>query len=112
MTASVILVVMADSQTALLARFEAHPEHADEVAAFLHDSLADAREEPGMTTWFALRFDETGFGIFDTFPDEEGRQAHLEGVIAAALMDNAEEWFVSGPDIEEVEVLEAMHAAE
>ncbi|TKX83045.1 antibiotic biosynthesis monooxygenase, partial [Halorubrum sp. SS5] len=54
--------------------------------------------------------DETTFGIFDTFPDEEGRQAHLDGEIAAELMDRADELFVEDPQIDEIEVLAAKHS--
>jgi len=100
---------MSASNYALQARFEAKPEKAAEVAAFLDDALAEAEAEPGTTTWFALRFDETSFGIFDTFADEEGRQAHLDGEIAADLMDRADDWFVEGPAIDEIEVLAAKH---
>jgi quinol monooxygenase YgiN len=101
-----------ESNYALQARFEAKPEMADEVAEFLEDALARAEAEPDTTTWFALRFDETSFGIFDTFPDEAGRQAHLDGEIAADLMANADDWFVEGPDISEIEVLAAKHTDE
>jgi quinol monooxygenase YgiN len=66
-------------------------------------------DEAFTTTWFALRFDETTFGIFDTFADEEGQQAHLDGEIAAELMDRADELFVEDPQIDEIEVLAAKH---
>lgn len=101
---------MSDSEYALLARFEANDGKEEQLAGFLEDALAMAREEPGMTTWFALRFDESSFGIFDTFPDQEGRQAHLEGEIAAALIADEDDLLASGPDIAEVDVLAAMHA--
>lgn len=101
---------MSDSEYALLARFEANEGKEEELAGFLEDALAMAREEPGMTTWFALRFDESSFGIFDTFPDQEGRQAHLEGEIAAALMADDDDLLASGPEIAEVDVLAAMHS--
>jgi len=70
--------------------------------------MADA--EPATTTWFALRLDETRFGIFDTFPDGDGRQAHLDGEIAAKLMINADDLLVDDPQIEEVDVLAANHS--
>lgn len=101
---------MSDSEYALLARFEANEGKEEQLAGFLEDALAMAREEPGMTTWFALRFDESSFGIFDTFPDQEGRQAHLEGEIAAALIADEDDLLASGPDIAEVDVLAAMHS--
>jgi quinol monooxygenase YgiN len=100
---------MPESNYALQATLEAKPEKADEVAQFLEDALPMAEAEPDTTTWFALRLDETTFGIFDTFPDEDGRQAHLEGDIAAELMERADELFVEEPQIEEIEVLAAKH---
>lgn len=103
---------MEDSEYALLARFEANDGSEEALAGFLTDALAMAREEPGMTTWFALRFDESRFGIFDTIPDQEGRQAHLEGEIAAALMADEDDLLAGEPKIEEVDVLAAMHADE
>ena len=101
---------MSDSEYALQARLEAKPEKADEVAEFLESALPMAEAEDDTTTWFALRLDETTFGIFDTFPHEEGRQAHLEGEIAAELMDRADELLVEEPQIDEIDVLAAKHA--
>ncbi len=101
---------MNDSEYALLARVEANDGQEAALAAFLKDALAMAREEPGMTTWFALRFDESLFGIFDTFPDQQGRQAHLEGEIAAALMTDEDDLLAGEPTIEKVDVLAAMHS--
>ena len=63
---------MSDFEYALQARLEAKPEKAETVAAFLESALPAAEAEEKTTTWFALRLDETTFGIFDTFPDEEG----------------------------------------
>jgi len=65
------------------------------------------REEPATTAWFAIRFNQSTFGIFDAFPDEAGRQAHLNGRVAAALMANASELLAEPPSIEKVDVLEA-----
>jgi len=101
---------MSESEYALQARLEAKPEKADEVAEFLESALPMAEAEDDTTTWFALRLDETTFGIFDTFPHEEGRQAHLEGEIAAELMDRADELLVEEPQIDEIDVLAAKHA--
>ncbi|UIO99144.1 antibiotic biosynthesis monooxygenase [Halobaculum sp. CBA1158] len=91
---------MGDSELAILARFEAKPDEAETVAQFLRDAREAAEAEEGMTTWYAVRFDETRFGIFDTFPDEAGRQAHLEGEIATELLERADELFVEEPDID------------
>ena len=100
---------MTGSEYALQARLQAKPGKAEEVAEFLASALPMAEDEPGTTTWFALRLDETTFGIFDTFPDEEARQAHLDGEIAAALMANADELLAEDPQIDEVDVLAAKH---
>ena len=66
-----------------------------------------AAAEPLTTTWFAVRFDSQTFGIFDAFPDEAGRQAHLSGKVAAALMAKASELLAQPPLIEKVDVLAA-----
>ena len=100
---------MSNSEYALFARLEAKTGKEDEVEEFLRSALPMAQEEEKTTTWFALKFDESTFGIYDTFPDEEGRQAHLDGKIASALEENADELLARPPQIEEVEVLEAKH---
>jgi quinol monooxygenase YgiN len=100
---------MSDSEYALLARLEAKPGKEDEVQEFLESALPMAEDEPDTTTWFALRMGESTFGIFDTFPDEDGRQAHLDGEIAAALMDRADDLLAEEPQIDEVDVLAATH---
>jgi quinol monooxygenase YgiN len=64
-------------------------------------------EEPATTAWFGIRLGPSTFGIFDAFPDEAGRQAHLSGKVAAALMTNAAELFAEPPSIEKVDVLAA-----
>lgn len=101
---------MSDSEYALLARMEAQEGKADELAEFLESALPMAEDEPDTTTWFALRLDESTFGIFDTFPHEDGRQAHVDGDIAAALFERADELLVDEPEIEEVDVLAAKHS--
>lgn len=100
---------MSDSEYALLARMEAKPGKEDEVREFLESALPMAESEEATTTWFALQFDESTFGIFDTFPHEGGRQAHLDGDIAEALLERADELLVEDPTIEEVDVLAATH---
>jgi quinol monooxygenase YgiN len=94
-------------KVALFVRLEAKPGKEDEVAAFLSGALPLAEAEPATTTWFALRFGPSTFGIFDAFPDENGRQAHLSGPIAAALMAKASELLSVSPVIERVELLAA-----
>ncbi len=66
-----------------------------------------AEEEPATTVWFALRLGPSTFGIFDAFPNDGGRQAHLSGPIARALMGKASELFSRPPVIEKVDVLAA-----
>jgi quinol monooxygenase YgiN len=92
---------------ALLVRLEAKPGKEDYVAAFLRAGLSLVEAEPNTTTWFALRLGPTTFGIFDTFPDESGRQEHLRGRVAAALMTQAPELLAQAPVIEKVDVLAA-----
>jgi len=90
---------------ALFARLEAKPGKEAAVADFLATGLALAREEATTPIWFALRLSPTTFGVFDAFHDEAGRQAHLAGPIAKALMAKAPELFAGPPSIEPIEVL-------
>ncbi len=90
---------------ALLARVEAKPGKEDAVEQFLKSALPLAREEEGTVSWYALKIGPSTFGIFDTFNDEEGREAHLKGKIAAALMQHADELLSTAPVIEKVELL-------
>jgi quinol monooxygenase YgiN len=89
----------------LLVRLEAKPGKEAEVARFLEGGLALANQEPATLVWFALRLGPTTFGIFDAFADEAGRQGHLAGQIAAALMAKAPELLAEPPQIERVDVL-------
>jgi quinol monooxygenase YgiN len=91
----------------LLVTLTAKPGKEDELAAFLASALPLAQAEPDTTAWFAIKIDDVTFGIFDVFPGPEGRQAHLEGQIAAALMSRAGELLATAPDIKPVEVLAA-----
>jgi len=90
---------------AFVARIEAKPEKADEVAALLTGAVALAEAEPGTIAWYAARTSPTTFWIFDTFGDEEARQAHINGPIAAALMAKADELLASPPEILAADVL-------
>lgn len=89
----------------LLARLEAKPGKEPDVEAFLQSALSIVQEEATTTAWFALRFGRGGYGIFDVFPDDQGRQAHLDGEVAKALGERREELFSVTPRIERVEVL-------
>ena len=92
-------------KVALLARLVAKSGKEEEVAAFLSSALPLAEAEAATIVWFALRISKNEFGIFDAFPDEAGRKAHLGGPIAAALMANAGELLAEPPKIEQVDLL-------
>jgi quinol monooxygenase YgiN len=89
----------------LLVRLEAKPGKEQEVADFLKSGLSLVMDEPDTVTWYGIKTGESTFGIFDTFPDEAGRNAHLAGKVAEALMANASELLASNPVIEKVEIL-------
>jgi len=91
----------------LFVRLEAKPGKENEVAAFLKQGLDLANQEASTATWFALRVGPTTFAIFDAFRDEQGRQTHLNGPIAQALMATAPQLLASPPVIEPMEVLGA-----
>lgn len=90
---------------ALLAQVEAKPGKEQDVERFLRGALALAQKEPGTRTWYAWKLSENTFGIFDTFDDEAGRDAHLNGEIAKALMANADTLLAKPPRIEKLEIL-------
>jgi quinol monooxygenase YgiN len=94
-------------KVALLVRLEAKPGKEAEVENFLRSGLALVEEEPATTAWFAIRIGPSTFGIFDAFADEEGRQAHLSGQVAAALMKKSPELLAEPPVIERVDVIAA-----
>jgi quinol monooxygenase YgiN len=91
----------------LFARLEAKPGKEADVANFLRQGGALAEEEPGTVVWFALQLTPTTFAIFDAFSDEKGRQDHLTGRVAAALMAKAPDLFAASPVIEQADVLAA-----
>jgi quinol monooxygenase YgiN len=90
---------------ALLARLEAKPGKEETLEEFLKSALPLAAEEENTISWYALRIGPSTFGIFDTFNDEDGREAHLKGKIAAALMEHASDLLSTAPVIEKVELL-------
>ena len=92
---------------ALFARLEAKPGKEKEVAEFLLNGLALANQESATLLWFALRLGPTTFAIFDAFADEAGRQRHLAGPIAQALVAQAPALFAAPPTIEPLDVLGA-----
>lgn len=91
----------------LLVILEAKPGKAEELAAFLAQALPLAAAEPGTVTWYAFKLSDTTYGIFDTFDGEDGRQAHLNGPIAAALGKAAPDLLASDPSIQTTEILAA-----
>jgi quinol monooxygenase YgiN len=95
----------------LFVRLEAKPGKANEVAAFLKQGLELANQESTTPIWFALRLGPSTFAVFDAFRDEQGRQNHLNGPIAQALMAQAPDLLASPPVIERMEVLGAKLAA-
>jgi quinol monooxygenase YgiN len=96
---------------ALFVRLEAKPGKEAAVEEFLAMGLELAKQEASTTTWFALKFSPSVFGVFDAFETEAGRQAHLQGPIAQALMAKADELFVRQPAIEAIDVLGLKKAA-
>jgi quinol monooxygenase YgiN len=93
---------------ALFVQLQAKPAKEAEVEKFLTDGLAIVEDEPATTAWFALRLGPSTFGIFDAFPNEAGRQAHLSGRVAAALMSKeTAELLATPPTIEKIDVLAA-----
>lgn len=89
---------------ALLVRLEARPGKESDVEALLRDAASMVEEEPGTVRWFAVRFGPSTFGIFDAFPDDGARQAHLDGNVARALTEKAGDLF-DQPTIEQLDVI-------
>ena len=89
----------------LLALLEAKPGKGEELAAFLAQGRTLAAEETGTVTWYAFRISETTYGIFDTFENEEGRQAHLTGKIPAALAQVGPDLLAADPDIRQTDII-------
>ncbi len=89
----------------LFVRLEAKPGKEAEVQRFLEGALPIVQQEQGTPLWFAIRLGPSTFGIFDAFAEESGRQAHLSGRVAAALMSRASELLAKPPVIERIDVL-------
>ena len=94
-------------KVALYVRLDAKPGKENDVENFLRGGLAIVEQEPATVAWFAIRMGPSTFGIFDAFPDDAGRQAHLSGQVAAALMAKAPELLAKAPVIEKIDVLAA-----
>ena len=92
---------------AILATLQAKPDKVTELSDMLKGAVELAQAEEQTISWYALKMGETTFGIFDTFEDDAGRQVHLNGQIAAALMAHADELLSEPPKIEQVTILAA-----
>lgn len=84
---------------------QAKPGKEADVEAFLKAGQALVEDEPATTAWFAVQMGPGQFGIFDVFPDDNGRQAHLSGKVAAALMEQAPDLFAEEPQIHQIDVI-------
>jgi quinol monooxygenase YgiN len=89
----------------LWVRLKAKPGKEDDVVKFLESGLAIVNDEPNTTAWFAVRLSPSEFAIFDVFPDDTGRQEHLTGRVAAALMASADDLLSEPPNIQQHDVL-------
>ncbi len=94
-------------KVALFVRLEAKQGKENDVENFLRSGLPVVEDEPKTITWYALRLGPSTFGIFDTFQDNAGRDVHLAGKLAAALMAKASDLFSQPPVIEKVDILAA-----
>ena len=92
-------------KVAIWAMLKAKPGKEKDVAEFLKSAVPLVQAEPETNAWFALQLGPSTFGIFDTFAGESGRDAHLSGKVAAALMQKASELFAESPRIEKIDVL-------
>jgi quinol monooxygenase YgiN len=92
---------------ALYVPLEAKPGKEKEVADFLRAAVPLVNAEPGTISWYAIQEGPSSFAIFDTFDDEAGREAHLNGKVAAALMEKvkAGDMFAKTPDIHKLDII-------
>jgi quinol monooxygenase YgiN len=93
------------SRFALLVNLKAAVGHEQEVATFLASARTLVDGEPGTIAWFAGRLDTKSFMIFDTFDDEAGRDAHLNGPVAAALGVISSDLLAAAPEIHKVDLI-------
>ncbi|HTS72235.1 MAG TPA: antibiotic biosynthesis monooxygenase [Gaiellaceae bacterium] len=89
----------------ILARLEAKPGKGPELAAFLESGRAIAAAEEGTVTWYAFKLDESTYGVFDTFENEDARQAHINGEIPRALGEIGPDLLASDPDIRTIDIV-------
>ena len=93
------------TRKALFVRLDAKPGKENDVAKFLRDAQGLVQQEPATTAWFAIQLGPSTFAIFDAFSDDAGRDAHLSGKVAKALMAKAPELLAQPPKIEKADVL-------
>jgi len=93
------------SKYALYVPLEAKPGKEKEVADFLRAAVPLVNAEPGTISWFAIQEGPSRFAIFDTFDDDAGRNAHLNGKVAAALMEKASDLLAKAPEINRIDIL-------
>lgn len=93
----------------VLALLEAKPDKAGELKEFLIGGKALVDQEPGTRTWYAFQIDDTHFGIFDTFSDEDARRAHLNGAIPTALGEVGPNLLAKDPELNTVDLLAVKH---
>jgi quinol monooxygenase YgiN len=98
-------------RVSLFVRLRAKPGKEAELAKLLEGGLSVVQQETQTPLWFALRFNESTYAIFDAFETDAGRQAHLAGQLAAALMSKAPELLAEAPVIERADVLAVKAAA-
>ena len=89
----------------LLVRLEAKRDQRDATEELLTSALPLVQQEAGTTAWFALRFHRSEFGIFDAFPSDAERDAHLNGAVASALLSKADTLLDDPPSIQKVSIL-------
>lgn len=97
------------NKVGILVTMQARPDKEVDVEQFLSQATRLVAAELGTTTWFAFRIGPRAFGIFDTFRDEEGRNAHVRGAVAKALFARAEELFDSEPQVQMVDIVAEKH---
>lgn len=89
----------------LFVRLDAKPGQERALADFLQSALPLVEREPATATWYAIKLGPSTFGIFDTFANDQGREAHLAGQVAAALKQKTPELLANAPQIEKIEIL-------
>jgi protease I len=94
-----------EASVALFVRMEARPGREADVEDLLRTGLSLVEDEPETTSWFGMRLGDNTFAIFDTFPDDSGRQAHLAGRVAQSLQERGQDLFTRPPVIERIDVL-------